>query len=139
MNLISSVTGPGAHTTLKQYLSTLPNNPREAEYSDPIEMEIRAVSRAPIRRSDLNPHGGVAGTRKYRQALKTMRRVFDGEVMKGEKLPTPSNQLSKKQRRNRLGYSPAPRQRSSSARGRKFVVMIVFSMRRNARFNPEVS
>jgi hypothetical protein len=133
MTVISGVTGSGKHTSLKQLLDSLPKTTGEAKDTDPIEYSIRGMYMPQIQRADTNPKGGILGARKYRQALKTLKRGGLGEVMKGEPMPTPSLQLTKNQRQNRLGYAPVPRQRSSTARGRKAALMVVLGMRSGTR------
>lgn len=128
MTVFSGDTGSGARTSLKQFLAAMPETVGESKDTDPIEYSIRGIYQSQVQRADSNPKAGIFGARKYRQSLKTMVRSELGEVNKGDPLPTPSRQLSKSQRRNRLGYAPAPRLRSSTARGRRAAVMAVMRL-----------
>lgn len=134
---ISGVTGSGKKTSLKELLVRVSDKTRPVEDSDPLETPIQTITQAPIVRADPNPKGGVYGARKFRRVLKALGRIELHGVHQGEPLPTPTRRLSKDLRKYRLGYSPAPRQRSSTASGRKASLMMVFDRRRHSRRNRE--
>lgn len=138
MTIISGVTRPGAHTSLKQFLATLPAPAGNALVEEQVELKIGTSYQASIARGDPNPKGGVYGARKFSRMLKSLSRAEQDGFLQYEPVPTLSR-LNKGRRAKGLGYSPTPRQRSSTARGRRAALMFVFGKRVSIQRNREIA
>lgn len=138
MTIISGVTGSGAHTSLKQFLATLPEPADNALVEDQVELKVGTSYQASIARGDPNPKGGVYGARKFLRVLKSLSRSESDGFLQYEPVPILSR-LNKRRRANGLGYSPTPRQRSSTARGRRAALMVVLEKRVRTQRNREMA